>query len=136
MSAFTLDTSGFVENLDRATQDHDGTRWSDLTPFEQGYVEALLRSLVIDDADIIEASERTGVSLLPGFSDLDPTTLEVIRKDCAAMLSSLQIDNSPGQGAEAWRLRQTGWRNWGTTPPKLWLPLTASLSDTGKVVFS
>lgn len=127
MSAFTLDTSGAVYTPKPTpnTMMPGRTEWSDLSPFEQGYVEACLRALVITDADILDHIERSGCSPLPGFSDLHPETLSAIRKDCAAYAGPF----FKSDGSTVWAMRQKGLQ------PQL-PPLTVALDDAEKVVFA
>lgn len=122
MTEFTLDTSGAVMLA-------PGFIWSDLSPFEQGYVEAMFASwkaqcdLDGDDFDV-------------GFSDLAPETLAAIRKDCAALVSPPYVFASDADaGRFCWEWRQRGWRNATGGPPlrEAFPPLTVSLGDDGKV---
>lgn len=125
----TLDTSGVVTI--------DGVRvgWSVetspsgfyLTPFDQGYIEALF-------ADV----QLQGTSRIPhfplAFSDLVPETLAAILKDCAAWAAlwptaweSARL--STVSGRLFWRDRSApGWSEAAHFPP-----LTPYLGDDGKV---
>ncbi len=114
METFTLDTSGFVPH---------SYQWSDLSPFEQGYVEAMF------------ASEYRGARLgdAKGFSDLAPETLAAILRDCEIFRSGYGLPESymanqkaSKRGGEMWHSRQTG--GFDILPP-----LTPYLDDTGKV---
>lgn len=124
-SAFTLDTSGYVEHP-RGSDDVSAIYWSDLTPFAQGYVEALFASERpgYDDAGL-------GGHYVCGFSDLSPEALALILRDCAAFIETAHPPTSPDndqrRGRAFWRLRQLN-RYAG-----MWPPLTVSLDDDGKV---
>lgn len=136
----TLDTSGKVGPMgfSQAVGPRPFREWSDLSPFEQGYIEALLR----DVRDLWRLTEMpddgTAARVGPywiAFRDLAPETLARIIADCEAMRSSLQIDLGTAGGRHAWEARQDGWKNWGTAPRKEWPPLTVQLGDDGKVRF-
>lgn len=124
MNTFTLDTSGAV--LIRVPdipgihgRQFHSIKWSDLSPFEQGYVEGLF-------ADFI-ATKLVKIGVPPGFSDLSPEALALIRRDCEAFSRDF---TGKGRMAEAgrqfWTDRQRGLLR--TYPP-----LAPYLSDDGKV---
>lgn len=122
MTEFTLDTSGAVEAIE-----NDGSplmRWPHLTPFEQGYVEAMLTTSIRwpDPAEGYGPS-----SSVVRFSDLAPETLAAIRKDCADF--EVKYGERPLQehGCGFWVGRQAG-RHMPGFPP-----LTVTLNDAGKV---
>lgn len=139
--AFTLDTSGTI------TLAHPvyGGRysWPDLSPFEQGYVEAVFASSPSLDLEFaarcIENPERHFRHI--GFSDLAPETLAAIRKDCAeAGRDHLIVGNGRYEpevmrqiGRQFWSERQRGFLG-GETPQ--FPPLTVTLGDDGKVRLS
>lgn len=152
---FQLDTSGVVYAVLRHdVHAHADMTWSDLTPFTQGYVEAMFTSLMetpklaawlagmsakkqgqpisnapfVSDASIApawRAGWRGDVAIEPRFSDLAPETLAAILKDCEANSST---DSTKRSGALFWRNRQEG-----AVPD--FPPLTLTLSDDGEVVF-
>lgn len=114
--SFQLDTSGHVE---AASGDIPWlTVWSDLSPFTQGYIEALF-------------AERFQFGV--GFSDLAPETLVRIIADCEAAIS--QGEDSAQNGAAFWAVR-----NHPMMPSGEWTrrfpPLTVHLGDDGKVRFT
>lgn len=137
---FTLDTSGAVSLPSiRAMpyRAHDDVasgvlvRWPDLSPFEQGYVEAMFASA--------NTFECKGECLAPcaeclddptnrrvGFTDLAPETLAAIRKDCADRHPLFQ-DNAAG-GRRFWITRQL--HGLADFPP-----LALAISEDGKVRF-
>jgi hypothetical protein len=123
MGEFTHDTSGAVEIPNSGGQVRRGWLWSDLSPFEQGYVEGMLGEL--DRSKVCWTDGIGHVS--PQFSDLAPETLEAIRKDCAAYtrFDPFGLDY-PKDGARFYHLRQTG--HFPSYPP-----LTVSLGGDGKV---
>lgn len=130
MSDFQLDTSGFVENLDRATQDHDGTRWPDISPFEQGYGTAAARELY--ERLIREPWTPEAASAVVAFSNWAPETLAAIRKDCAAYERQGRAvglwTGTAEQGAAFWRWRPH-------SRDSAFPPRTPTLNGTGKLVF-
>lgn len=124
---FTLDTSGFVWLQHGQLAN---TYWEDLTPFQQGYVEALLASI----SELPSGINPPAGEWRPfAFSDLAPEALAMILRDCerihgrarGALTNGLARPTDPG-GA-FWRLRQRG--IYGDDFP----PLTPSLSDDGRV---
>lgn len=122
MADFTLDTSGFVDGPPAGVRTKR-IYWSDLSPFEQGYVEAMLRGQQF----------RRGANAPPwvGFSDLAPSTLEAIRKDCAAYQRRHGSDTLPASaGAAFWRMRQRGDYVGGLF---VWPPLIIYVGCDGKV---
>lgn len=100
-------------------------RWPDLTPFAQGYVEALFAEF---NARAGEAYEITQPA---GFSHLSPEALALILRDCEpAPNSQAAISVAPHIAAELgrqfWARRQAG-------EYRAFPPLTPYLSDDGKV---
>lgn len=131
---FTLDTSGEVRfPADYAmTGDPDVAfidyRWSDLSPFAQGYVEALF-------ADGVALDDGAQLARVPlGFSDLAGETLARILEDCEAALGDKLCDYTDAavHGAMFWRDRQAGQLN-GIDP--LFPPLLVHLADDGLIYF-
>ena len=130
---FQLDTSGGVcaPIIDgwakwphQALSVGEPMRWPDLSPFAQGYIEALFASVRVD---ALGATYAERPALLPRFSDLAPETLARIIADCEAIERHLRREQMSTGGARAWELRQSGF--W----PKTWPPLTVQLCDDGKV---
>lgn len=129
---FTLDITGAVEMrrdllANGVPAEPDRVTWSDLDLFTQGYVEAFLGGL-FEDCDAIEAGP--GVVRYAGFSDLAPSTLAAILKDCERVLepeAHRHCRAMIGAGAGFWEGRQLG--NWAPQ----FLPLTPSLGDDGLV---
>lgn len=129
---FTLDTRGGVivpgEGLDTFW------RFDSLTPFAQGYVEAMFASsdlpLAWDEVSPGCVAERDA-----GFRHLAPASLSRIIGDCEAMLEVMRAAGSafpetPKEGRIAWDDRQAD--NWiGHTFP----PLTVSLGEDGLIYF-
>jgi hypothetical protein len=137
---FTFDTSGAV----RETQDNpprfypNPCMWSDLSPFEQGYVAAMLGDLRLKLASWV-ADELNGEAPWPNyanprFSDLAPETLALIRRDCAARLAQNEElpdwpdDDMREAGSGFWECRSEGDR-----VDDGFSPLTPYLGDDGKV---
>lgn len=94
---------------------------SDLDPFTQGYVEALLSGWIKSGEFGDEGSDTFGSY---DFSDLAPEALAAILRDCAA-----QGDNhaSTESGKAFWAYRQAGKYPWAFPP------LTPYLGDDGRV---
>lgn len=107
------------------------TSWCDLTPFAQGYVEAMLGSRVAVKSPV------DGRPLVLGFRHLAPATLARIIEDCEAqqclMRSMQKLDGMPDDlwreaGRRWWPARQLGGDN--DFPP-----LTPYLADDGLIYF-
>jgi len=85
-----------------------GHRWSDLTPFCQGYIEAM------PWAALIQGDDGDGLYWVPRFSDLAPATLSRIIEDCEAdqdqglRLGGLEDRSSMKAGRLFWQERQSG----------------------------
>lgn len=142
MSEFRLDTSGEVRGS-RLVEGPDGNwrshwAWPDLSPFEQGYVEAKFASMerAPNGSPILRGttSKQIGTAHFVGFSDLAPETLAAIRKDCAGLRKRHVIvsgvpEHERAHGRGAWCNRQLG-----KTPG--FPPRTLILSDDGLIRFS
>lgn len=120
MEAISFDTSGVVCIPAR---DFEGPvdrvlSWDKLSPFVQGYVEALFESLV-------EQTHTTGWA----FRYLDPSALALILRDCEAWrcLYPRGRDDKQG-GANMWLLRAEQ-----MVERKDFPPLQPYLSDEGRV---
>jgi hypothetical protein len=137
---FTLDTSGAV--LSRSDHVMSGgvltTVWSDLSPFAQGYVEAMFAALDLTVDEMAKWLDGVDPYRLPSFSDLAPETLALILRDCAAYErgpAMLPADRAGG-GATFWRDRQSGFylrETAGVPFCGAFPPLTPYLGDDGKV---
>jgi hypothetical protein len=119
---FQLDTSGYVVDIIGCNGRQRGhlCEWLDLTLFEQGCVEALLRSFF----DSPMGQEMALGGRFVGFSGLAPETLQRIRDDCARFTKCDPFGADVGR--HFYRVRQTG--AWSDFPP-----LTIRLGDDGKV---
>lgn len=126
MADFTLDTSGAVW-VDPIDAPGIGWLWSDLTPFQQGYVEAMKRARRIARPEYL--SNRR---LDWRFSDLSPEALALILRDCAERLTQIcwPDENTSQDGRDFWESRQRGFLIPG------FRPLTVSLDDDGKAHLS
>jgi len=114
---FQLDTSG----------DIDGKRWDDLTPFAQGYIKAMLTSLLVERQ--ADSKGQTLSEKWAAFSDLAPETLARTIADCEALESRFETrPNDSATGRRFYIHRQEG--DFAAFPP-----LTVQLSDDGKVRF-
>lgn len=122
MPEFVLDKGGTVFlPLDYPHDPYEGVTWDDLTPFERGYVGAMLtesrKRLFHNPYDAYRARAS-------GFRDLAPETLAMVRRDCEAM----HTGNETG-GRMFWGLRKN--QTFGDFPP-----LAPYLGDDGKVYLS
>jgi hypothetical protein len=117
---FELDISGSITILPGQSVSGMASarywHWSDLTPFCQGYVEAMFSG---------PALPRVGLLWeWVGFSDLAPETLARIIEDCEALRPSpVTVEH----GRTVWKQRQEG--KAGPDFP----PLAVSLGDNDKV---
>lgn len=136
--AFELDTSGEVVCPVSSPGNNVVFHWvwGNLSPFEQGYVEALFASGVA-----MYPNDHFMRTLPEGrkpwaFSDLHPETLEAIRKDCAAWLARHRWIDRAESGETFWRyrgLRTFPGRRFGYREMIPFPPLTPSLDNEGKV---
>jgi len=136
---FALDTSGAVAGpvtYPMGAAMRGMIRWPDLSPFAQGYVEAMFASL--PDEEFWQGGF--------GFSDLAPETLAAILRDCEVFVSFLtgEYDDATMRmmGREFWRARNgaaDAFMAWPLNRPALiersraFPPLTPSLGDDGRV---
>ena len=146
MEAFTLDTSGGV--LVQNTQHHTESlvEWDDLSPFEQGYIEALFASAGLRFETPLDPIDEPYMDE-PSFRHLAPETLARIMEDCRKFAGQLQADYTERQlrtmGAEFWAYRndrrsltgfptQAGWAALSRRA-RDYPPLTPYLGDDGKI---
>lgn len=122
---FTLNTSGEVW-----LREHPGSpadrpyRWSDLSPFAQGYVTAMFDDLL---SGFSHYERRTS---LAGFSDLSPEALEAILRDCEdARTHWCMSVNTADAGRSFWEHRQNP-GHWRST---IFPPLSTALGEDGRV---
>lgn len=130
---YQLDTSGSVGIVTAAPQGGSycqTVRWSGLSPFAQGYIEALFAGLN-ESRSYMPGDGQTGAREL-GFSDLAPETLAQIIADCEAANTGV---GGAANGAAFWSVR-----NKPLLPQGEWSadfpPLTVQLGDDGKVRFA
>lgn len=123
VSGVSLDTSGFVEGPPAGVRTKR-IYWRHLSPFEQGHVEGLLRSMP-------PFTDR-GREYCVQFHRLAPSTLAAIRKDCVQFqegaIANTHTADTADDGLIFWSMRQGGY--WSGFPP-----LTITLGDDGKVRF-
>lgn len=106
--SFQLDTSGFVvmPKLHASSPPITTIRWSDLTPFMQGYVEA-----GVEDIEWPDPAEGFGPSSpVVGFDWFAPATLSAMMSDCAEEVARWASPHlaTGHNGGEFWEARQTG----------------------------
>lgn len=128
--SYQLDTSGTVwDGVTDPGEPRAYFLWFDLSPFVQGYVEAMFGE------SCLAALDEYGRPL--GFSDLDPATLARIIADCERALGLAHLNlgaayNANDAGGHCfWSDQQAGLLTKNGLPA-----LTVSLNDAGKVVFS
>lgn len=127
MSDFKLNTSGdVIVPSSHYVDEYMVVRFSDLSPFVQGYVEWVLRALH-------NAADYDPDNELSRYDRLAPETLARIIEDCAYILSaslyfSSDLDEPQSMGRKFWVHRQHD--KIGTLPP-----LTVYLGDEGLVRF-
>ncbi len=132
---FQLDTSGSIllQPSADAPWETPAITWTDLSPFVQGYIEAVCRSGG-------GYNPATGNNEPWDFRQLAPETLERTMSDCALRMSRAGIVNQSSAGAAFWAARQGKFRKQGYpayfTLPEVFPPLILSLNEAGKVVFS
>ena len=126
MADFTLDTSGCI-HMPGVPLSSISPRfiWSDLSPFAQGYVEALLReaNAALHAERAQQGRERSRFDRDLVFSDLAPESLALILRDCED-----GADGARG-GRLFWEMR----RRDAFKGNPLFPPLTPYLGDDGKV---
>jgi hypothetical protein len=126
MEAFTLDTSGVVQFRD-SHGELMTLGWNDLSPFAQGYIEALFATPHPRSA----TGTPMGEILSAKFSDLAPETLARIIADCARYR---EADRGPIYGENH---KLVGRAFWATRQSQMGLPdfppLLATLADDGKI---
>jgi len=129
---FQLDTSGYVEPPYSGPTCAPAIYWSDLTPFAQGYVEALFSSAEHPGYLDVEPGSCDAGHMQVGFRHLDPETLARVIADCeAATVNGGGSQNSSTiGGALFWSRRQGGADRKDGFPP-----LTVQLGSDGKVRF-
>lgn len=98
MATFKLDTSGHIDIWDDAKEKNKPWFWDDLSPFVQGYVEAMFADIQGDAwslADVGITPHGTPQAQLDkaalrrcAFSDLAPETLARIMEDCERFCAS------------------------------------------------
>jgi hypothetical protein len=131
MAEFTLDTSGVVTYFDRTTHHTLSVQWSDLSPFAQGYIEALFESLEHPGFIDVEPGNNDAGHIPVGFRHLAGSTLAAILKDCERFQASEMAELcNAAEGAWLWRTRQSGL---SAELSEDYPPRTPSLGDDGKV---
>lgn len=103
----------------------DGRNWSDLPPFTQGYIKALLAS-----SQLNKIGKKLGAFMgVAGFSDLAPETLARIIADCEDHRRAFSLEDQRAMGRKFWFERQDG--DFFTYPI-----MTVHLGSDGKVRFA
>jgi hypothetical protein len=127
MSEFQFDTSGKAyRSISETTL--EAVYWSDLSPFVQGYVEAMMQAAnEVVWPGIPQFRNAMGGALDLKFSDLAPENLARIMEDCERFAK--EFGEWPGKehGYGWWIGRQRG--SYSPQFP----PLTVYLGDDGKV---
>ena len=145
---FQLDTTGVVKSPTGVWQHPTSKggaltalRWSDLSPFVQGYIEAFLASGPLQIP--YEAPTRPGIKPMwtvrdVAFRDLAPETLARIIADCeayqAAHHSALEGLDGPRRPDSTRQKDGAMFWHWRNKPGAIsFLPLTVQLGGDGKV---
>lgn len=132
-ASVALDTSGRVLALPNAPNAAPAYCWSDLSPFAQGYTEAMFADAGLAVVDQWGEGEDEQDENWAGFSDLAPETLATILKDCELWLVGFPGRNPhsdlPDSGRLFWEIRQSGKRD--SFPP-----LKPYLHDDGTIRLS
>lgn len=129
---FQLDTSGRVECA-ASFQPIGWAIWSDLSPFTQGYIEALFASEAEAAAKAWWLRKSGPFDIpRPGFSDLAPEALARIIADCEV---GREIYAGIGPRTQAEKGRQF-WEDRQAEMMRRFPPLTVQLGDDGKVRFA
>lgn len=144
MSGFELDTSGVVPAVGPTsprTPYWPERKWSDLTPFCQGFIRAMFESLPWSNVYCDDCppdgypTDKTRCSECPRlhrFDIISPSALERIMRDCrhdqevGFRIGSGEDRSSAKAGRLFWKERQSG--SLFDCPP-----LTVSLDDAGRV---
>lgn len=125
-----LDTSGAVQATDAVmvALRRKAVRWQDLSPFAQGYVEALFASLNVGGSYIGYLQTSYGELHRCTFRDLAPEALDMILRDCEVLARRVGYMTAADadMGALVWAQRQRG--EISDFPP-----LRISLTEAGKV---
>jgi hypothetical protein len=133
---FKLDTSGSVALLHTGNARPQLLRWTNLTPFTQGYIEALFASVVNGSTPL--GGDHALIPDVWAFHHLAPEALVRIIEDCAARVSLVHpelranVSGDASEGAAFWKARQS---RIGGHGGRGFPPLTVTLGDDGKVVF-
>ena len=135
MGEFTFDTSGAVEVQPMSeTEGSIRIRWSDLSPFAQGYIEAAFASASVPNTPnlthrgvymITPNGDRRAVA----FSDLAPETLAAMLGDCEAVREgslAAYKRRTPHAGGLFWETRKRGGLS-------AFPPITLYLGDDGRI---
>jgi len=131
---FQLDTSGYVQCPAPDQKPNESTGcwfWSDLTPFAQGYVEALFSSAEHPGYLDVEPGNCDAGHMQVGFRHLAPETLARVIADCERQ-SEVYTDRNPDRvdGGVFWSGRQHN-----VLVGRGFPPLIVTLGDDGKVRF-
>lgn len=135
---FQLDTIGYVlMGIRKMVQGTNQLRFSDLSPFTQGYIEALFASSWRETGTAIYYAEDQREWRDARFSDIAPEALTRIIADCEAFQASPAHDHGgdrKAKGAALWKARNAV-PDLGTSRYRF-PPLTVQLGDDGKVRFA
>lgn len=137
---YQLDTTGIITLPPVDGGSPAPIAWSNLSPFAQGYIEALFASIG-GKLEIVPFMGMRPEPFAVGFSDLAPETLARIIADCEAMVEAGGLPYHFA-GTGFWSGRQAG--NWTKAQPAekylkavpAFPPLTVQLGDDGKVRFA
>jgi len=136
---FQLDTTGTVDadkdqHIALDGQLYIGVGWGILSPFAQGYVEALFAGLPPKERAMTDGAT---VGIPHRFRDLAPETLARIIADCGPDPQGYLYPTSARMGYQY--TFEGGHKFWTDRQAGVWadfLPLTVTLGDDGKVRFA
>lgn len=117
-----VDTSGAVW-VDPVECPGVGWLWSDLTPFQQGYVRAAFASFRMGDIGHWPDAEARKI----GFRHLHPSTLAAMLKDCEEWVARCGPEMGAGHGRDFWEDRNVA-------RSIRFPPVTLYLGDDGRVI--
>lgn len=122
-TTFQFDTSGAVWVGLTERQNFTPMNWPDLSPFVQGYGQAMAQALY--ERLVAEGMDPAAAQEAVAFRNWAPKTLARIMEDCGRFLA---LHEKAPDGGRFWRARQKGLFAHEAFPPQ-----TPYVGDDGKV---